>query len=66
MIAEHEVAVDDLGRARILDRVECACDPFACALVATAVDAFTSTPTPAGVYRVRVGDDGNVERWARL
>lgn len=68
MIAEHEVHVDALGRATILERVECRCDPFACALVATAVAAFVDlpgTPLPVGVYRVRVGDDGNVERWAR-
>lgn len=65
MNADHEIQVDDAGVARFVDGARCSCDPFACALVATAVAAFTATPTPAGRYLVRVGDDGNVERWAR-
>lgn len=68
MNGSHLVTVDEHGAARLVDG--CTCEPFACTIAATAVDAFASVdlltaPIPAGTYSVTVGDDGNVERWAR-
>lgn len=68
MTVPHLVTVDELGAATIIP--VCEGVEFECTLLATAVAAFTevsllTAPIPAGLYLCTVGDDGNVERWAR-
>ena len=68
MTVPHMVTVDELGAATIIPL--CMGDEFECTLLATAVAAFTdvslrTAPIPPGLYWCTVGDDGNVERWAR-